>query len=249
MLEVFKAWTRAFINSLPDAAFAVIEPAYKAGTVQDKNCRHLPHHTSGVTNPNDDNTVDLPHLRNALARATQIQPVTDSITAEELRAKALAHLQAHAKRLGVGEAAEVQKVSVFKAQDAAKRIVYGEVYVPWEPDAHGNWMTPEDIEAMAHRWMAELKTRPIGPIDQQHNKQPVPVLPVESFVARPGDPTFTPGAWVLAVKVLDDQLWADIQAGLITGFSIDALVTINPVPTIADAIAQAEAARQAALVS
>jgi len=85
-------WTRAFINDLPDSAFAVIEPAYKSGKTDNKNARHLPHHGA-------DGKVDLSHLRNALARMNQIKPVTDSITADALRRQAKKHLTAHAKKL------------------------------------------------------------------------------------------------------------------------------------------------------
>ena len=94
-----REWDTAFINSLPDAAFAVIEPAYQRGETEDKRCRHLPHHGPDVKNPNEHETVDLPHLRNALARCNQIKPVTDSISAEELRRRAREHLLRHAKAL------------------------------------------------------------------------------------------------------------------------------------------------------
>ena len=87
-------WTAAYINDLPDSSFAAIEPAYPEKT-QDKQCRHLPY-------KDKDGTVDLPHLRNALARMDQIQPVTDSITTDELRAKAQKVLIAAAKAAGVG---------------------------------------------------------------------------------------------------------------------------------------------------
>jgi len=97
-------WDTAYVNSLPDAAFAVIEPAYKRGDTDDKRCRHLPHHKEGVSDPDDDDSVDVPHLRNALARANQIKPVTDSISASTLRERASSHLMAHAKRMGIGEA-------------------------------------------------------------------------------------------------------------------------------------------------
>lgn len=84
-LEVAQKWTRKFINSLPDSSFAVIEPAYLEGETKDKRARHLPF-------KNKDGKVDLPHYRNALARVNQIKPITDSISAEELRKKAKAEL-------------------------------------------------------------------------------------------------------------------------------------------------------------
>jgi len=99
--EAKERWTRAYINRLPDDSFAVIEPAYKRGETKDKNARHLPHHGPGGGGTRNVN-LDLPHLRNALARANQIKPVTDSISAEELRRRAMAHLEKHRSALEGG---------------------------------------------------------------------------------------------------------------------------------------------------
>ncbi len=80
-------WSRKYINSLPDSAFASIEIRSDG-----KKVRHLPHH---------DNTdkVDLPHLWNALARINQVKwidPKNEAIArhhleehAEEYKRKAL----------------------------------------------------------------------------------------------------------------------------------------------------------------
>jgi hypothetical protein len=84
-------WTRAYINDLPDSSFAVIEPAYKSGKTDNKDARHLPYKDAN-------GKVDLPHLSNALARMNQIKPVTDSITADALRAQAKKVLVPLAKR-------------------------------------------------------------------------------------------------------------------------------------------------------
>jgi hypothetical protein len=73
-------WTRAYINSLPDSAFAAVET-----TADGKTVRHLPHHKrSGC--------VDLPHVRNALSRLPQVQ-----WTNPDQAAEARAHLNAHLK--------------------------------------------------------------------------------------------------------------------------------------------------------
>ncbi len=73
-------WTRKYINSLPDSAFASIEY-----TSHGKKVRHLPHH---------DHTgkLDLPHLWSALARIGQVKWV-------DPRNEAIArhHLEEHAK--------------------------------------------------------------------------------------------------------------------------------------------------------
>ncbi len=86
-------WNRKYINDLPNAAFAVVEPAYTSGKTENKNARHLPHHTGpgGTSNKN----LDLSHLRNAMARAGQVKPVTDSISQSDLRKKAVTHLENH----------------------------------------------------------------------------------------------------------------------------------------------------------
>jgi len=99
----FAIWTTAYINDLPDAAFAVISPGGKKdaeGKTVPRSLRHLPHHGSNVKSPDDNDSVDLPHLRNALARLDQ----TD--LAPELKSRARAHLEKHAKALGVGVAAK-----------------------------------------------------------------------------------------------------------------------------------------------
>ena len=101
-IAAFAKWTRAYINSLPDSSFAVIEPAYSRGDTDNKNARHLPHHNEkggGAKNVN----LDLPHLRNAMARANQIKPVTDSIEVDALREKAMSHLENHRDAIGKSE--------------------------------------------------------------------------------------------------------------------------------------------------
>ena len=63
-------WTTAYINSLPDSAFAYVESCY-GKTSDDKNLRHLPYKDKS-------GKIDLPHLRNALARVNQIKMTCDA---------------------------------------------------------------------------------------------------------------------------------------------------------------------------
>lgn len=97
-MKDLERWTTSYINDLPDGSFAVIEPAYMRGETENKNARHLPHHGPGGGGTKNVN-LDLPHLRNAFARANQIKPVTDSISTEELRKKAIEHLEKHRSAL------------------------------------------------------------------------------------------------------------------------------------------------------
>ena len=82
-------WDTAYINNLPDRAFACIDPGGKKddeGKTVPRSLRHYPHHNAG-------GDLDLPHLRNALSRLAQAG--TTSCGA--------AHIRAHARSAGVGE--------------------------------------------------------------------------------------------------------------------------------------------------
>lgn len=114
-----------------------------------------------------------------------------------------------------------QSIVKVKRIDAHKRIVFGEVYAPNQLDSYGEFMVADDIETMAHRFM-RLDLSAV--IDTQHDETPNGSYPVESFVARDGDPDFTPGAWVLGVKVEGDEVWERVLKGELNGFSFQSLV-------------------------
>lgn len=81
-------WTAAYVNNLPDSAFAYIESGSEKdadGKTVPRSTRHFPHH-------NANGALDMPHLRNALARAPQ-SPFGDD---------AKAHLETHAKAENIG---------------------------------------------------------------------------------------------------------------------------------------------------
>lgn len=83
--------------SFPDAAFIVEKDAPKENGKTVHKYRHLPHHTKSAKSPTENGTVDLPHLRNALARVGQVNPHKESKESYVRRARA--HLNAHAKVL------------------------------------------------------------------------------------------------------------------------------------------------------
>lgn len=121
----------------------------------------------------------------------------------------------------------------IRKTDEEKQIVYGEVYAPYVLDTYGEFMTPEDIELMAHRFM-KLDLSKV--IDTQHDNQPNGSYPVESFVAREGDPDYTPGAWVLGVHIPDPELWQSVKTGMLNGFSFQSLVKPTSVDVEIDVI-------------
>lgn len=81
--------------SFPDAAFIVEKGAEKKDGKTVQKYRHLPHHTRGVKSATENTSIDVPHLRNALARVNQVKPVKESATTYRARAKS--HLTAHAR--------------------------------------------------------------------------------------------------------------------------------------------------------
>lgn len=106
--------------------------------------------------------------------------------------------------------------------DDEKQIVYGMVYAPDTLDTYGEYMKAEDIELMAHRYLKTVKLD--ASIDVKHDNVARDAYPVESFIARKGDPDYPEGAWVLGVKVEDATVWASIKKGELNGFSYQAMV-------------------------
>ena len=86
--------TRKAINNLPDSAFAVIKPGGK----KDEDGKTVPRGLRKFPFKKADGSMDLPRLRNALARIEQSPDLTPSQIATVRR-----KLQAAAKTAGVGE--------------------------------------------------------------------------------------------------------------------------------------------------
>jgi hypothetical protein len=92
----------ADINNLPDEAFAVLEPDYRTGKTSNKNARHLAHHKAGVkAGRSSTDLIDRERLMAALSAVKEIEPVTGSISVEELRKRAGEHLIKHTGELKI----------------------------------------------------------------------------------------------------------------------------------------------------
>jgi len=84
-----KEWNIAYINDLPDSAFALVVKGEKQeGKTVPRTNRNLPHHDSS-------GKVDLPHLRNAMAR------VTHTNLSKAQQKEAHDHLLRHYRELGM----------------------------------------------------------------------------------------------------------------------------------------------------
>jgi DNA adenine methylase len=208
------AWSRAFVNDLPDGAFLYVEPGGKkdeSGRTVPRNLRHFP--VRGA-----DGKVDLPHLRNALARIPQSR--VPGLTEDDLLG-----LQERAREL-LAEATKkndlfAKSIPLIKGTDPAdERYVLGIVLEPEVVDAQGDIYSPDEVRQAAHRFMEEFGG--LGLMHRMRVNGQVKVL--ESYLApvdfAVGDTTVRKGTWLLAVRILSDELWAEVKDGKLTGFSI-----------------------------
>lgn len=101
-----------------------------------------------------------------------------------------------------------------------ERFVLGIVLEPEVVDAQGDIYSVEEIRAAAHRFMEDFGG--LGLMHRLRVNGQVKVL--ESFLAPTdftvGDLEIRKGTWLLAVRVLSDELWERVKSGDLTGFSI-----------------------------
>jgi len=106
----------------------------------------------------------------------------------------------------------------FVRKEKAKRIVYGPVLIPGEPDSDRDVVSAEKIEEVAHKFIEEY-----GNIDLMHSLKNVGRV-VESYIAPVDlhfdDVTVPKGSWMMGVRVTDDETWNLVKKGRLTGFSI-----------------------------
>lgn len=123
----------------------------------------------------------------------------------------------------------MSSIKILDRGDATEleRVIMAELLIPDVPNTYGDIYTRESIS----EFMVEFARRGYG-IDIDHDNEDVrneKLIVVESFLARKGDPDFIEGSWVVGMKVLDDDLWEQVQAGKYNGFSYEALVEMLPV--------------------
>ncbi len=110
-----------------------------------------------------------------------------------------------------------EEIPIIKI-DEELRIVKGVVYKPNVKDAHGDWMTKEDIRKAAYDFMKNVRLKNI---DVRHNLQRIDAYVCESYIAKDNDPDGYPaGSWVVAVKIEDDEVWQEVLNGEYQGFSM-----------------------------
>lgn len=114
--------------------------------------------------------------------------------------------------------------------DESRQIVFGQVYQPNKIDGKGWYMDPSEVEKMAHRYMKLGDLR--NTIDTNHDNVPNGCYPVQSFIARKGDPDYAEGSWVLGVKITNTDIWKQIVKGELNAFSME--IFVRRVPAVVE---------------
>lgn len=119
------------------------------------------------------------------------------------------------------------KIYYRTPEKASGRIAYGEAYTPWEVDLQGQYATADEVVRMAHDFMLRR-----GKAGEMHARWVMPDGSpagevVESFTARPNDPDFEPGSWVLGTKY-HPEVWKGILSGQYRGLSIGGEWSLRP---------------------
>lgn len=167
-------WTTKFINDLPDSSFAVVEKGGEKdeeGKTVPRTYRHLPF-------KGPDGKVDLPHLRNALARMNQIKAESPEDSTERIREVARKKLIAAAKeylpnsKWAKNESAIVEQL---KSSKAALKDVVEEGSVKYFRVEVGEEQENEDMPAPHSVYFFAVKYDGEGqPFAVQMDNYPVP---------------------------------------------------------------------------
>ncbi|MCY8503939.1 XkdF-like putative serine protease domain-containing protein [Bacillus inaquosorum] len=111
-----------------------------------------------------------------------------------------------------------KEVKILAKEADEQKLVYGIVYEPDTVDAHGDFMTAEEIEKAAHGFLKDARE-----IDKQHDFKGGVGEVVESYVApsnfEMNGESIKKGSWVLVTKA-SEEVWEQIKKGEITGYSM-----------------------------
>ena len=117
---------------------------------------------------------------------------------------------------------EINKYIPIQKVQVEKRIVTGIVLEPDTVDLQGDTYDADTVEKSAHDFLKDVRT--MGLMHKSFGKN---LHVVESYIA-PIDfdldsVPIKKGTWVMAAKVIDDEVWKAVKNKQITGFSIGAV--------------------------
>lgn len=94
--------------------------------------------------------------------------------------------------------------------------VLGAVVVPLEVDTQKEASDYQDIQDQAWEWFQSGRTA----VDINHSYKDEPdIVPVESYIARKGDPDFKPGTWAMRCITYNQEMGEKIDRGELNAYS------------------------------
>ncbi len=127
------------------------------------------------------------------------------------------------------ETRDVRVVLKDGAED--EHVVYGIVLEPDTVDAQQDIYSAEEVRTAAHRYMEEFQNAGLMHRRKINDKAKV----IESFLApcdfTSGGQPVKKGTWVMAMRVIDDALWAQCKDKRLDGFSIGGSAQRTPEAT------------------
>jgi len=178
-------------------------------------------------------TIAAHHTAQAAHHAAHTKSIKGDVAEVDLE-KALADAFASIADDESGDDAVVAEVSKRvvrigkKTEKGDEHYVLGIVLEPEVVDAQNDIYSADEIRNTAHEFMQKYRT--IGLMHKGGINDKVKIL--ESYIApcdfeADGQPVKA-GTWVMAVKVLDEDLWKACKSGELTGFSIGGSAVRKP---------------------
>lgn len=161
-------------------------------------------------------SATVPSVAKALRRAGPVLArLANAASSEVLNPSGTNRADQHRGPLAV---ALQKRIPLLKTDE--ERYVLGVVLEPETVDAQQDIYSAAEVREAAHKFMEEFRN--VGLMHQGYVNGKVKIL--ESYVA-PADfqidgSKIKKGTWLLAVRVLDDELWSQIKAGQLSGLSI-----------------------------
>ncbi len=112
-----------------------------------------------------------------------------------------------------------QRYAAILKADPTQRLVFGVVSEPDTVDAHGDVLSKQEIARMAYNFEKYVRE-----FHDLHTRRKVATQLIRSWIVEADtwirEQLVKAGSWVICVKVLDDEIWGKIKAGIYKAFSI-----------------------------
>ena len=123
------------------------------------------------------------------------------------------------KRAQVAIDSNISEENIIKI-DKHKQIVYGIFLVPEKADHHGDVISVDDVEKVAHKFLVDYRD-----VDEMHHIETLAADIVESGIAWEDGieyygKTLAKGTWFGAIKIHDQKVWNKVLSGIYKAFSV-----------------------------